>query len=828
VSRDIRFTGNQISGILEYLYRGGDYEQAEIVISKMGSDPKLRLVLLSDEKNRVILATRYELRDRLVSDTPAANSLPAFGEVRQRMSGQVLLSKDRQSIQAIYPVLLGAVPGELRPSRVGILLIEYDLSGLKHETYANALQRSLESIAVIACGCIGVWFFFDKTLTKRAARLVAVSNTLAKGNLDIRAKLKGSDELAQISAAFDRMVDRIQADTEALQQSEERFRQLAENISTVFWMSSPDKKQVIYVSPAYEQIWGRSCESLYATPMNWVDAIHPEDRSRILAAMPKQILGEYDEEYRIVRPDGEIRWIRDRAFPIQNETGQVYRVAGIAENISDRKQAEAELQQAKEAAVAANQAKSEFLANMSHELRTPLNAILGFTQVMNRDASLLPEHREYIDIINRSGQHLLGLINDVLEMSKIEAGRIKLNESTFNFYQLLDTLEEMLSFKATAKQLSLVFDRSPEVPQYIISDESKLRQVLINLLYNAIKFTQAGTVTLQVKVGEQESGNMPHAPSSLLYTRLMFEVSDTGSGIAPEDLKSLFKAFVQIKTEKQLQEGTGLGLTISRKFINLMGGDITVSSTVGIGSVFKFDILARSVQETNLPAQPQTRKIIGLAANQPQYRLLIVEDRWENSLLLTKLLTSVGFEVKEARNGVEGVALWETFTPHLILMDMQMPVMNGYEATQKIKATAKGQATVIIAVTGFAFKENRAAILSVGCDDFVSKPFQDAEIFAKIAQHLGVRYLYEEPTQSAEDLPPAPYQEICADMAVMSEEWIAKLSQAASGCDEQPIFELLEEIPTEYKTLAIALADLAYNFQFEKILEIATTFKEEL
>ena len=843
---EIQLVGNQISSILEYLYSTEDVKKAEIVINRMKNDPKLRLVLLCDQNNRIIASNNDLLQNRPVSDTPAANSLPAFAQVRQKMLATIVVSEDRQSLRAIYPVRLTDAPNrplqqtnsltgrmpipqelleksnQLGRSRVGIFLIEYDLSVEKNEAGEDALKAALESMVAIAISCIAVWFFFNKTLTKRAARLVATSNSLARGNFNIRARLKGSDELAQIAAAFDQMADQIQTETEALQQSEERFRQLAENIDAIFWMTNPDNSQVIYVSNAYEKIWGLSCETLYVSSNSWLDTIYSEDRSRIIAALAKTIQGGYDEEYRIVRPDGEIRWIRDRAFPIQNAAGEVYRIAGIAEDISDRKQAEAELQQAKEAAEAANRAKSQFLANMSHEVRTPLNGILGFAQLMQRDASLSREHWEYINIINHSGKHLLTLINDVLEMSKIEAGRVQLNEKSFDLYRLLDSLQEILRPKATAKQLILIFERATSVPQYVTCDENKLRQVLINLVDNAIKYTAVGSVTLQVKTGKIEQDSTYYQLPLTNY-QLIFEVEDTGCGMGTEEMKNLFKPFVQTRTGQQSLEGAGLGLSISRKFVNLMGGDITVSSTVGKGSTFKFDISAVQAQITDFPDQPQTLPVIGLAPNQPIYRLLIVEDQWENSLLLVKLLTSVGFQIKEARNGQEGVEMWEEWEPHLIFMDMRMPVMNGYEATQKIKATAKGQATVIIAVTGFAFEENRAGILSVGCDDFVSKPFEHDVIFAKIAEHLGVRYIYQDPDRQSSDRTSPPPELTRADLAVMPDEWIAKLYKSTISCDDRCILALLEEIPAEYTNLKTALTDLTNEFQFEKILELTAT-----
>ncbi|MBD1885358.1 hybrid sensor histidine kinase/response regulator [Microcoleus vaginatus] len=520
----------------------------------------------------------------------------------------------------------------------------------------------------------------------------------------------------------------------------------------------------------------------------------------------------------------------------------------------------AELAVAKDKAEVANQAKSTFLANMSHELRSPLNAILGFSQLMTRSQTLSPEHQENISIISSSGEHLLTLINNVLDLSKIESGRTTLNPKKFDLYRLLNDLEDMFQLKADDKHLQLVFYRRPDVPQYVESDELKLRQILINLLNNALNFTHDGGVTVrvskqslgrnqqveegtsaqsEVSINTKKSANngvkisqisqsknqvfaTPNEDSASTFSFFLhFEVEDTGSGIATNELDALFEPFVQTKTGKDSQEGTGLGLPISRKFVELMGGKMSVSSAVGKGTNFKFEIQVSAVDAADVESPKPSRNVIGLVPNQHTYRTLIVDDKPLNRQLLIKILYPLGFELKEATNGQEAIEIWESWEPHLIWMDMRMPVMDGYEATQYIKGTIKGQATAIIALTASVLEEERAVILSAGCDAFMRKPFREADIFDAMQKHIGVRYIYEDPGQTnLSAIKDGDRALTAADFVRLPESLVSDLKLAILNADMDVIDSSIEQIRLKDAVTAGAIANCIENFEYDKILKL--------
>lgn len=402
------------------------------------------------------------------------------------------------------------------------------------------------------------------------------------------------------------------------------------------------------------------------------------------------------------------------------------------------RQQAADLEQAKNTAEAANLAKSNFLANMSHELRTPLNAILGFAEILAGDRNLTPAQQSSLAVINHSGEHLLELINDVLNMAKIESGKISIQENYFDLHEFLARLETLFRLNAQAKQLKLAFILGSGVPRYIYSDESKLRQILTNLLGNAVKFTQAGQITLEINQQPCSADRDDNQPGR---TTLEIVVSDTGPGIAADELDRIFEPFVQSETGRLSQEGTGLGLAIIRRLLKVMNGTISVTSEVNVGTRFYIKLPVKTLSSAREQIEPRHNSPAAIVPlDNLSCRVLIVDDAPTNRIVLRHMLQAVKVDIREAENGEQALNIWQEWQPHLILMDMKMPVMDGYSTTRMIRqrelAANHACSAKIIAVTAQAFEEDQRQVLEAGCDDFISKPLKRDILFEKMAQHL--------------------------------------------------------------------------------------------
>ncbi|WP_415880413.1 PAS domain S-box protein [Methylomonas sp. TEB] len=538
--------------------------------------------------------------------------------------------------------------------------------------------------------------------------------------------------------------------------------------------------------------------------------------------------GESIRHYETIRrrKDGQLIDVSVTVSPLRNSQGEIVGASKIARDITDRKRAEnelmryrnelentvqqrtAELLLARDAAEAANKAKSVFLANMSHELRTPMNAILGFSAILLKNARLQDGDRANVEIINRSGEHLLNLINDVLEMAKIEAGRVQLEDAPFDLGEMVLDVMKMMQVRAAEKNLQIVVDQSSSFPRYIIGDQARLRQILINLVGNALKFTQQGGVVIRLST---KNNAIAH---------LLIEVEDSGPGIAAEDQKHIFEPFVQIGQLAD-NKGTGLGLSITRQFVQLMKGSISLESAPGKGSLFRIDVPLKQAQAADITDlyRLEERMVLGLMPGQDNYRILVIEDQLENRLLLVNLMEAVGFQVKVAENGELGVACFQSWQPHLIWMDIQMPVMDGLEATRIIRSLPGGKQVKIVAVTASAFTEQRADIMAAGMDDLICKPFRANEIYDCLTRLLGVRYVYaDSPAMMPEDVILTPEM-----LSVVPQNLREDLQLAVNNLDSERIGGIIQQIAAYDLRVAAALTRLAEAYEYPTILNVLGT-----
>ncbi len=551
--------------------------------------------------------------------------------------------------------------------------------------------------------------------------------------------------------------------------------------------------------------------------------LHPDDLPVMLKAMEESAAGrmENEHEFRIIRPDGKIRWIHNRWRRINDTEGNEIKRVGTHQDITERKlreqeleryknhledevqQRTAELMLARDAAETANRAKSVFLANMSHELRTPLNAILGFSRLLSDDSQLDSGQHENLNIINRSGEHLLQLINDVLEMAKIEAGHLQLSHSPFDLGNLVRDVVELMQVRCREKGLELKLDQSSKFPRFIRGDEGRLRQILLNLLSNAAKFTEHGGVTVRLRVLNSN------------HTHLLIEVEDSGPGINSNELDRIFKPFVQL-SEDASRQGTGLGLAITRQFVELMGGRIEVESEPGKGTLFRIDLPLEAVEENEIShfESEWSGKIIGLAPGQPAYRILIAEDQHDNQLLLSRLMNELGLEIKVAENGKQCVDIFQQWQPDLIWMDRRMPFLDGVEATRRIRSMPGGDKVKIVALTASVLSEQRQELVDAGMDDFVNKPYRFEELYDCLARHLGLHYHYADRVISSHHRTLLTPEEL----AQVESPLRHRLQHALESLDGEHIAEVVAQISKSHSALGEILNRLVEEFDYPSIL----------
>ncbi len=607
--------------------------------------------------------------------------------------------------------------------------------------------------------------------------------------------LKNDDGRVEGGVAVFRDVTRSKRAEADLKESEGRFRQLAECIDEVFCLQDSSDGRMIYVSPAYNNTWGRSCSSLYENSESFLDWVHPEDRARVEAAISRQRAGSNTfEEYRILRPDGSLRWIWDHRFPIKDSEGHVYRIAGLAEDITEHKKVEAELRAAKEEAEAANRAKSEFLANMSHEIRTPMTAIVGFADMMLEPCQRNSDRLEFVGVIRRNAKHLLDLINDILDLSKIEAGEMTVERVTCDVPQLISDILSLMRPRAAEKGLEFHATFDTLIPRQIQTDPMRLRQILVNLLGNAVKFTETGSVEIHVRFEADGAGS----------NILRVDVTDSGIGMTEAQRLRLFRPFTQAdESTTRRFGGTGLGLSISRRLARLLGGDVTVTSQFGVGSTFAVSINAgatcseemiHGLCEAMLPTAeyPTAGEHILIRG-----RILLAEDGRDNQRLFAAHLTRAGAEVVIAENGRIAIEIAQSRPLDLILMDMQMPEMDGYRATSELRRL--GFKLPIVALTANAMSEDRHRCLACGCTDYLRKPIEREALLKTVSQHLGEIAKPARP-ESADDLNKAVRQ--------APAQAVGSAQGSSTGLRTGPIVSTLASYPGMKQLIAEFVAGL--------------------
>lgn len=753
-------------------------------------------------------------------------------------------------------------------------------SSYLEEFYAPlaTLRYTIIATFIAAVALVSLFTFqVSGTVTKPLQQLMEKFSAAAAGNLSVRLQGFGRDEVGQLGRFFNELMGKLEAEIQERLQAEKALKKSEQTMVDIIDFL-PDatvvidqESKVIAWNHAMEQMTGVNAPSVlgkgnYAYALPFYGERRPilidlvtvpdkeiEDKYAHIERRGKILFGEC---YADALPTGK-RYLFATAVALHDPQGRVVGAIESIRDITERKQTEDELQKyqihleeivnsrtaalktrtnealmARQAAETANKAKSTFLANMSHELRTPLNAVLGFSELMMRDPQLSADQRENLKTINKSGDHLLAIINDVLEMSKIEAGHTELSLNSFNLHSLIDSVQDMFRLLAGRKGLDFIVQGKRDVPEFIRGDEAKLRQILINLLANAVKFTSEGQILLRLRKQSEQT-----SPDDQDHIQLCFEVEDTGPGIPQKDSPQLFEAFYQTEFGQYVQGGTGLGLTISRNFVQLMGGDISVISPVkdDRGTCFTFQVMVeKPAAEEVASLQPKSRQLVtGIMPGQPQYRILVVDDKESNRRLLDKILKPLNCMISEVTNGKDALEAWRTFQPHLIWMDLRMPIMDGYEATRLIRKMESEQLdtqekpshgpkqvkrTVIIAISASALEIRDVGDLSEDFDDFLKKPFREAEFYTLLQKHLHLQYTYaEHDTHLKDDAIDLAYH-----LRGVPPDLLAKLQESLEMSDAEEIETLLGMIAESDSALADALLHKADNFEYDTILDMIT------
>ena len=696
------------------------------------------------------------------------------------------------------------------------------------------LRGTLFAALLLSALAFVLLYFVVRGIVRPIVQLTAAADMVASGDMDSPLSETGPREIRSLSRSFNRMTKELKEQMSALRESEERFRRLAENSPDLIFRISLRDGRYEYISPAITRLFGYDRDEVYSNPLFIRQIIHPDFADTFNNARQRLLQGAQSVtfEYKAFGKSGEEHWMHQRNVLVFGDEGRPVALEAIVSDITARKTAEealdsyrehleeqvrertAELKVAKEAAEQANRTKSAFLANMSHEIRTPLNAVLGFASILERDGGLSEAQTDQVRTINRSGRHLLKLINDILDMSRIESGQLDLSVTEFCLRDLLDDMETMFRSRTDAKGLHFTMERMESVPRYAAGDEAKLRQILFNLLGNAVKFTKTGGVAVRARADKENEAEDA--------VRLLVEIEDTGPGIPEKDLEHIFDAFRQSEAGRDAG-GTGLGLSISKRLAELMGGSLAVRSRVGKGSCFTLSLPLKTATSGLHSTKAARRNIVGLETGNAAFRILIVDDVKENRDVLRAMLSpdharrsgDSPFELREAANGEEALSIFNEWFPHVVLMDMRMPVMDGYEATRRIKSTPGRGSVPVVAITASAFDDDRDAVLAAGVDGYIRKPLRPEELFETLGAVLGLPLIRNGNTFGASGDEETPLTG--ERMGALPEELIAAMLEAVENGDIAVLDALIARADGIDAEVGEKLRALAKRYDYETL-----------
>ena len=673
----------------------------------------------------------------------------------------------------------------------------------------------INSVYLAGFGIVLLIIFMSFVLTNEVVR---TDEKLTQLNIELEDRVKQrTEELLDLT-------QKAETVTEELKEGESRLDHVLKSARMAVWEYDIQAQETLATDMFPLMLGYKPNQILIESDSKWrgyklghkslaAQLLHEEDKQRYGEALAGMLAGKdhFEVEYRLRRADGEWGWYRDHGRIVKyDEKGKPLLAYGVVADIDGMKKLQLELVRAKENAETSNRAKSAFLANMSHELRTPLNTILGNTQILSKHKSLKDDDLLGIRAIGKSGDHLLELINSILEMSKIEAGQTVVTPSKFAVDSLISDIEMMFVERIQQKGLALLVESGSSFDGLVETDRSKINQVLINLMSNAVRYTESGTIVLRQQL-IRNSGN---------EARLIVEVEDTGPGIGTDEQEPIFEPFTHGDIDSVNHIGTGLGLAISRQYAELLGGNLTVESQLGQGSTFRLDIPV-SVLEVGPKylAPSESRQIRGIEGDEQEFRILIVDDLAENRDVLVRMLQPVGFQIQEATGGQEAIDSFSILDLDLVLMDIRMPGVDGLKAIKAIKSTENGRNTPIIGISASVFEEDRAMVLNSGADDFLPKPFKENELFEKIGALLGITYVFEEDTSEPGD--PSDDSWLTRErVCTLPEELLGSMREALKGGYMSRLKELIESESDSHPELSVHLLKLVNNFDYDSLSKL--------